>query len=245
MNFDLHFVKMEAASSPYNMVEIAPLVQVRPSANAIMTHHPKNSRSNSKDPDGNPTLHFADGARILGITFPEQFSGTWCAGFHDGEKGSFPAAAIILDLPPKEDILMSPQSSLIAFAKWDFKPRDAKEGGWLKFSRGDKITHIGYTFQDQWCWSGQTKNGKWGLFPMAFVEGLQDGGGLMGNVSSSASVKSKSGLMGLRKFGSRSGNSPIIGRSGRSASVRSGSSGNVPQSSRQAGLEVVVNGVMM
>lgn len=80
---------------------------------------------------------------------------------------------------------------------------------------------------------------------MAFVEGLQDGGGLMGNVSSSGSVRSKSGLMGFRKFGSRSGNSPILGRSGRSASVKSGSSGSMSQSGRQPGLEVVVNGVIM
>lgn len=241
-DFDLHFIKNEATPSRYNLTEIAPLVAVRPSANAITTYHPKNSRTNSKDPDGNPALHFAAGARILGIAFPENFGGAWCTGYHDGEKGSLPSAAITLDLPSNEDIHMNPQSSLVAFAKWEFKPRDAKEGGWLKFSRGDKISHIGYTFYDQWCWSGQTKNGKWGLFPMAFVEGLRDGGTSMGSP-----VSVKSGLMGLRKFGSMSSSFPISrsGKSGRSASVRSGSSGNVPSVKPQPGLEVVVNGVVM
>jgi hypothetical protein len=134
---------------------------------------------------------------------------------------------------------MSAQSSLVAYARWEFKPKEAKEGGWLRFAKGDKITNIGYTFQDQWCWSGQTKNGKWGLFPAAFVEGLHEGGS-----SGLGSVKS-GGLLGLKKL-SRNGSGFSMSRSSvRSSSGRSGSSGKVPTVKTQPGLEVVVNGITL
>lgn len=186
-------------------------------------------------------------------------------GYHDGERGAFPASEIMLETPAKEDVLMSPQSSLIATARWDFKPKDTKDGGWLRFSKGDKITCIGYTFQDQWCWSGQSSRGKWGLFPAAFVENLQDGGGrtaslgigsgrAMGTspgsgsarLSLSTSAGSRSGFGGLS---SRIPSFPLSrNRSSRqsvdrsNASVRSsGSSGSANQ---QAGLEVYMGGMV-
>jgi hypothetical protein len=213
------------------MKEIAPKAASRPAAHATTTHHPKINRHGSRDPEGNLTLHFAAGARIVGITFPDRFNGQWCIGYHDGERGSFPANAVVIEMPAREDVLMNAKSNLIAFAKWDFKPKDAKEGGWLKFSKGDKISAIGYTFQDQWCWSGQIGTGnkaKFGCFPAAFVEGLKEdvemGNGKMG--TSPGSVKS--GGLGLGgKLGS------IVGRHKssrqgqgheRSASVRSGGS---------------------
>ena len=129
-------------------------------------------------------------------------------GYHDGERGAFPASEFMLDTPAKEDVLMNPQSSLVATARWDFKPKDTKDGGWLKFSKGDRISCIGYTFQDQWCWSGQNSKGKWGLFPAAFVENLQDGGGR----SSSFSIGS----------GRLMGTSPMSGRLSTSAGSRTG-----------------------
>jgi hypothetical protein len=156
------------------MAEIAGKVATRPSGFAKSTHHPKNGSSTWRDPDGQPVLHFAAGARIVGITFPEPFRGQWCIGYHDGERGSFPSSTITIALPPREDVLMNPQSLLIAYARWDFNPQDVKEGHWLKFSKGDKLTAVGFTFQDQWCWSGQTSKGKWGLFPSAFVENVQE-----------------------------------------------------------------------
>jgi hypothetical protein len=196
VDFDLHFTVFEPRPSTYNIVEIAQKVATRPSAHAITTHHPKNTRSNYRDPDGNPTMHFAAGARIVGITFPEKWNAQWCEGYHDGERGSFPASAIMLDLPTQEDVLLNSQSSLSAVAKWDFKPKDAKDGGWLKFLKGERITHIGYTFQDHWCWSGQTAKGKWGFFPAVFVERLHDGG------NSDLGGRSAAGFGGLAsKFG--------------------------------------------
>lgn len=230
-NFDLHVMRSQPKPAKYNIVEIAPEVASKASASALTTFHPITPKSLSQVPDGRPALHFAAGARILGVSFLPYQGGTWCSGYHDGAMGSFPSAAIALDLPNREDVLMSPQSSLVAFAQWDFRPhKDAKEG-WLKFSRGDKITHIGYTFQDQWCWSGQ-KDGKWGLFPSAFVEGLQDGNSL-------SNGSSKGGF--FKKI-SKSGGSMSLGRSGRNGSVRSGSvssGGDRSSTLIQPGLEVV------
>lgn len=146
---------------------------------------------------------------------------------------------------------MNAQSNLIAFAKWDFKPKDAKEGGWLKFSKGDRISCVGYTFQDQWCWSGQIGTGnksKFGLFPASFVEGLREdvgnagGNGKLG--SSPGSVKIGGGL-GLGSLGSRIGSG--LGRHKtskgheRTASVRSNgsTSSGGGMVAVQPGLEVV------
>ena len=199
VDFDVHFTNPEPRFGPYSMKEIASKSASRPAGYATTTHHPKNNRPSSHDPEGNPSLNFAAGARIVGITFPERFHGQWCMGYHDGERGSFPASTVMLEMPVREDVLMNAQSNLVAFAKWDFKPKDAKDGGWLKFSKGDRISAVGYTFQDQWCWSGQTGMGnkaKFGLFPAAFVEGLKedDGIAMNGKLGTSPGAVKKSGL---------------------------------------------------
>ncbi|KAF4627996.1 hypothetical protein G7Y89_g10153 [Cudoniella acicularis] len=113
LDFDLHFTTTEPRPTQYSLGEIASKVATRASAQATSTHNPKTSGRNARDPDGNETLHFAAGARIVGITFPERWSG---------------------------------QCTLTAIARWDFKPKEAKDGGWLKFSRGDKITCVGLDF---------------------------------------------------------------------------------------------------
>jgi hypothetical protein len=254
LDFDIHFTTAEPKFQQFSMSEIVPKVATRPVAHATTTHHPKNNRSSSRDPEGNPTLHFAAGARIVGITFPERFGGQWCIGYHDGERGSFPANMIALEMPVREDVLMNAQSNLVAFAKWDFKPKDAKEGGWLSFKKGERIGCVGYTFQDQWCWSGQIGTGsksKFGLFPAAFVEGLREDVGGSGNTklgSSPGSVRMGGGLgggLGLGRIGSGFGlgrNKSSRGHE-RSASVRSsgstGSGGLGGLVAVQPGLEVV------
>lgn len=247
LDFDIHFTIPEPKFPQFSMMEIAPKAATRPTAHATATHHPKNNRSNFRDPEGNPTLHFAAGARIVGITFPERFHGQWCIGYHDGERGSFPANAITLEMPVREDVLMNAQSNLIAFAKWDFKPKDAKEGGWLKFSKGDKISSVGYTFQDQWCWSGQTGTGskaKYGVFPAAFVEGLREdvAGPASGKLGTSPGSLKSSGL-GLGSLGSIIGRHKSSRSYERSASVRSSGSnesgGLGGMVAIQPGLEVV------
>ncbi|EDN98218.1 hypothetical protein SS1G_13075 [Sclerotinia sclerotiorum 1980 UF-70] len=184
LDFDIQFTIHEPKLSTYCMFEIASKVASRPSAHATITHHPKPTAKTFRDPDGQPTMHFADGAKIVGITFPERFGGNWCIGYHDGERGSFPATAISLLSPPRDEVKMNPQSSLQAVAKWDWKPKD-KEEGWLKFSKGERIYNVGYAWQDQWCWSGCTSKGKWGLFPSSFVEDLMSTDSSSGNAKAS------------------------------------------------------------
>lgn len=173
VDFDMHFPNPEARITQYPMSEIAAKVNSRPSAHAITTNHFKLPHAKARDPEGNPILHFAAGARIVGVSFPERFQGQWCMGYHDGDRGAFPASCVTLDLPRAEDVLMNAQSTLVAWAKWDFKPKDVKEGGWIGFKKGERISCVGYAFQDQWCWSGRSAKGKWGLFPSAFVEELR------------------------------------------------------------------------
>ncbi len=210
---------------------------------ALTTHHPKNGHSNSRDPDGEAVLHFAAGAKIVGITFPERFGGHWCVGYHDGSRGSFLASAVALELPAKEDISMNSQSTLVAIAKRDFKPKEDRDGGWLKFSKGDKISSIGYTFPDHWCFSGQTSKGKWGLFPACFVEGLRDEGKLASSAGStrtsgfSLSSKIPSFPLG-RKKSSRHDRSESITSNRSGGSAGSGRLGSVMVQA-QPGLEVV------
>ncbi|KAJ5040526.1 uncharacterized protein L3040_006180 [Drepanopeziza brunnea f. sp. 'multigermtubi'] len=243
VDFDIHFTTAQPTLPPYSMSEIAQKVATRPSGQATSNHHPKNERSSSRDPEGHPVLKFANGARIVGITFPERFGGKWCVGYHDGDRGAFPAGEIMLEMPAKEDVLMNPQSSLLAVARWDFKPKDMKDGGWLRFSKGDRISCIGYTFQDQWCWSGQSSKGKWGLFPAAFVEGLQDGGRSgtsprLGSSSADSNARSGFGLSGRIPSFPRSRHRSPRQQAGSNLSIRSsGSAGSMNQ--QQAGLEVV------
>lgn len=171
----MHFTLNDPTFPQYNMMEIASKVAMRAHGSANTVNRAKQGGTIKKDPDGMPTLQFAVGAKIVGIMFPERFNGQWCTGYHDGDRGSFPANYINLQTPPKEDVLMHAQSSLLAVAKWDFKPpKGDKDSGWLKISKGDKIENIGYTFVDQWCWSGKNQKSKWGIFPSAYVEHLRD-----------------------------------------------------------------------
>ncbi|KAH6671839.1 hypothetical protein B0J14DRAFT_81810 [Halenospora varia] len=241
LDFDLHFTTTDPRPTQYSLGEIATKVATRASAQASSTHNPKPTARNARDPDGNETLHFASGARIVGITFPERWAGAWCVGYHDGARGSFPADKVVLQLPSKEDVLMNSQSNLTAVARWDFKPKEAKDGGWLKFSKGDKIACIGYTFPDHWVWTGQTSKGKWGIFPSTFVHNLKETESRAGPSNprpvSARSPTSKSSGM---SFGSMF----PIGRSKtkheRSGSIRStGSGGSSSMVAGQPGLEVV------
>lgn len=238
LDFDIHFTTPIPKIPEFSMSEILQKVATRPSGHASVTHHPKSGSSSTRDPAGEPVLHFAIGARIVGITFPERFKGEWCSGYHDGERGSFPANTIILEQPPAEDYMMNPKSTLVATARWDFKPKDAKDMRWLKFSKGDKITCIGYVFVDQWCWSGQDKKGRWGIFPRAFVENLVDGTKLAMSTSP-GSVRSSGFGSRMTSF-SLGRKSSRQERTERSMSIRStGSNGSVGVIMEgQPGLEV-------
>ncbi len=224
IDFDLHFTSPILKVPEFNIMEIQQKVATRPSAHAILTHHPQPARNSFRDPDRNPAMHFAQGAKIVGITFPDRFKGEWAQGYHDGEKGCFPSNTIQLELPVAEDMIRNPRSTLVTTARWSFKPsKEAQEQGWLRFDKGDRLTCIGYTFVDQWCWSGQNSKGKWGIFPKAFVEPPQDGT-ILGLGTSPGTVKHS-------RFGSKMASfslgrkSSTQDRPGTSMSIRSTSSG--------------------
>lgn len=223
----------------FNIMEIRQKVATRPSAQAIVTHHPKAGSNGARDPDRNPVLNFVVGAKIVGITFPDRFKGEWCQGYHDGEKGCFPSSTIQLGMPIAEDMVRTPRSTLVTTAKWDFKPhKEAKDGGWLKLKRGDRITSVSYTFIDQWCWSGQNSNGKWGIFPKAFVEAPEDGTRL-GLATSPGMMKQSSFGAKISSF-SLGRKSSRQERTDRATSIKSTGSGGsmVIINESQPGLEV-------
>ncbi|CAG8955148.1 hypothetical protein HYFRA_00007163 [Hymenoscyphus fraxineus] len=198
VDFDIHFTSLIPLSSQFSISDIASKLSNRPAAQSTTTFNPKApTGKNYRDPDGNVSLQFAAGARIVGIAYPDRYGGAWATGYHDGDRGSFPADKITLQIPEKDEVLMNSTSSLNAMAKWDFKPKDAKDGRWLKFSKGDRITMIGYRFIDQWCWSGQNTKGKWGLFPAAFVRDLQDSAGSLPPLGPSRSSSSKSAFSSI------------------------------------------------
>jgi hypothetical protein len=101
-----------------------------------------------------------------------------------------------LDPPLSAAIKMDETSRVQATARWKFnsedKIKDEAQGNWLKFDRDDTITHISCKwpaskpldfafvvlfsnfligpYQEFWCWSGMNAEGKWGIFPQAFID---------------------------------------------------------------------------
>ncbi|KAE9370685.1 hypothetical protein N431DRAFT_343674 [Stipitochalara longipes BDJ] len=233
MDFDIHFISSVPLVPEFPYAAIAQKAATRPSAQAISSNNPKSNRTDSRDPDGNAVLHFALGARIIGITFPDRFNGLWAIGYHDGLRGSFPTSTIAIDQPGRNEEVMNSNSNLVAFAKWDFKLKKSKDDPWLKFSKGDTITHIGFKFQDQWCWTGKNAKGQWGLFPNAFVESLHDRG-VFGTSPGSVKKNSLSSKMPSFSIGRNKSSS----KHERKTSIMSNSSGE-SRISLQPGLEVV------
>jgi hypothetical protein len=176
--FDLSFTSNETRVNPPSNVSTD--ISSLPTGYAIQAHRPKSgSKFCAKDPNGNSTLQFAIGAQIAGIAFPLNLKGQWYSGYHDGTQGLFPSETIRLNAPSKTDIVITPKSSLVATARWDHNPKDTS-ASWLAFSRKEVITHIGFRFEDHWCYSGQNRKGKFGIFPKEFVvvnESLKDEGG--------------------------------------------------------------------
>lgn len=87
VDFDIHFTSLTPYSSQFSISEIASKVSSRPAAQSTATFNPKPTGRHFRDPDGNTSLQFAAGARIVGITFPDRFNGAWATGYHDGDRG--------------------------------------------------------------------------------------------------------------------------------------------------------------
>lgn len=116
-----------------------------PVAIAVKDHFQEPGASRLQQPDRETRpLQFFSGGRIIGVTFPPQWDGKWCSGWHDGTFGAFPAKVVKLELPrrkgmPAPEKMESRRSGL---ARWKFKPKAGGNGGWLDFDKGDSITNL-------------------------------------------------------------------------------------------------------
>lgn len=59
----------------------------------------------------------------------------------DHQYAAFPAEAVKLDVPNKNEIRLQGSSSMRAVARWKFSA-GRKSSGWLSFSKGEIITNI-------------------------------------------------------------------------------------------------------
>ena len=136
-NFDLHFPNPPI---PSIMTGIMPEVSRLPTAVATETRKYQHGTLRSP-PDRTSVLHFAVGARIVGIEFPLRYEGKWGIGWHDGVRAAFEADTVQLDAPPKAEIRMQGTSNIQAVARWKWNQKGGDEK-WLKFDKGDVIKNI-------------------------------------------------------------------------------------------------------
>ncbi|KAK8119384.1 uncharacterized protein PG998_004010 [Apiospora kogelbergensis] len=166
-SFDLLFPNPPVANP---LMEVDPtLLESLPTAVANMDHHVGRGERPSIDANGDMTLQFTKGARILGISFPEKWGGKQCTGWHDGARGTFPARFVSL-LPPRKGAFRTlgmDNDGVTVTARWKWEPSDP---GWLTFEKGATIRNVSWLNQDQWCWSGMTKDGKVGFFPQSHIK---------------------------------------------------------------------------
>ncbi|KAK1594334.1 SH3 domain-containing protein [Colletotrichum navitas] len=164
-NYDLHFrAPPKESSLTGKQTEIAR----RPTATATQTV--KRMYGMRLLYDNTPAFELANGARVLGIVFPEKYNGEWVMGWHEENFGSAPLDVLKLEPPPKEEIRMDTTSNISAVARWKFAPKTKDGGDWLRFDQGDVITNISWTWQDHWCWSGTNAKGVWGIFPQTHID---------------------------------------------------------------------------
>lgn len=165
-NYDLHLVNSPTQS---HLAAIAGDLAALPAATAAQTYRPTPTSSAKRPRDGQEIVHFATGAKILGVVFPERYRGEWCLGWADHQYGAFPAETIKLDEPLKRDIMLQGSSCRRAITRWKFSAQE-KPSDWLSFSKGEIITNIGWSHQEHWCWSGTNSKGKTGFFPQSHIE---------------------------------------------------------------------------
>ncbi|KAI1336304.1 hypothetical protein F5Y15DRAFT_395220 [Xylariaceae sp. FL0016] len=163
-NFDLHLPNPPVQSV---MTGLSREVAALPAAVATDTRKPHNGILRTP-PDRTPVLHFAVGARIVGIEFPAKYDGKWAIGWHDGVRAAFEIDAVQFEAPPKGEVKMQQgSSSMQAVARWKWNQKGDER--WLKVDKGDTIKNITWSYTDHWCWSGTTSKG-WGIFPQTHLD---------------------------------------------------------------------------
>lgn len=221
--FDLHLT-MPPAPSQTGGGDGAPglqlLLETLPTARAVETVRQAVGTLRAPPDKSLPPLQFAAGARIVGVEFPARFGGEWASGWNDNAKGLFPASAVRLEPPPRDQIVTassqpgSGASSVRVVARWKFVVKDGcrdRDSDWLRLEKGETVTNVGWAYPGHWCWSGVSSKGKWGIFPQTHVDAstLREGPPAdRASISSHERNMKVSGLLARMSMRSRAGSSP-------------------------------------
>ncbi|KAL2152833.1 hypothetical protein VTH82DRAFT_3988 [Thermothelomyces myriococcoides] len=164
--FDLH---LPETPMPVPMPEN---VSRLPVAIAVRDHYRRPGRGKLDKPPGYDAdmLEFMEGARIVGVIYPEKWGGKYCLGRHDGNFGAFPAKAIELRPPQETEIPAGGESGMSVTTRWKWQPPETPGAPWLSFGKGEVITNVQCLYADYWCWSGTNSKGKTGVFPQCFID---------------------------------------------------------------------------
>lgn len=165
-DYDVHFPDPPVATTMPDEAMIAGL----PIAIAVKSHMLRPGEKRLVDPDGVDALKFYEGARIVGIKFPERFGGKWAYGWHDGVRGAFPIKHVEIDLPGRNEFPLQGGRGFTGVVRWKWEPKDKES--WLPLGKKEVISNIGWIHRDHWCWSGVDAKGKFGVFPSSHIEPL-------------------------------------------------------------------------
>jgi hypothetical protein len=123
---------------PENVARLATAVAVR-------DHYRRSGRGKLDKPPKYEAdmLEFMEGARIVGIIFPEKWGGKYCLGRHDGDFGAFPAKAIEMRPPQETEIPMGGENGMSVTTRWKWQPPGVVgPAPWLSFGKGEAITNV-------------------------------------------------------------------------------------------------------
>ncbi|KAK4033801.1 hypothetical protein C8A01DRAFT_19312 [Parachaetomium inaequale] len=165
-DFDLHLPESPTpVPMPENVARLATAIAVR-------DHYRRPGRGKLDKPPKYEAdmLEFMEGARIVGVIFPEKWGGKYCLGRHDGEFGAFPAKAIELRTPQETEIPVGGESGMSVTTRWKWQPPGIVGAPWLSFGKGEVITNVQCLYADYWCWSGTNSKGKTGVFPQSYID---------------------------------------------------------------------------
>ncbi|GAB1315362.1 hypothetical protein MFIFM68171_05572 [Madurella fahalii] len=189
-DFDLHLPDAPTpVPMPDNVARLA-------TATATRDHYRQPGRGKLDKPphyDGE-MLEFMQGARVVGVMFPEKWGGKWCLGRHDGMFGAFPTKTIEIRPPQESEIPKGGESGMSVTTRWKWQPPSTGETPWLPFAKGEVISNVQSLYADHWCWSGTNSKGKTGVFPQSHID-LQT---LRGQDSGANKKRGRRGLFGYR-----------------------------------------------
>lgn len=137
-DYDLHFPNPAIAS----LLPDAASLKKLPSAIAVKSHIKRYGRD-PVDPNGSSeqVQKFLEGARIVGIEYPEKWKGKWCTGWHDGQWGSFLAKLVVLEPPAQRPGGSTSTGGMFVTTRWKWDTKDTT-AGWLPFDKDETLSNV-------------------------------------------------------------------------------------------------------